>query len=213
MAARSDGSTAVFGDYDGKQPGALGAMTLSPGSPKGLLFVVDSNGVVTWVDAFDKGLAFPASGVGVNVSLVAVGPNDEIYFAGSSEASSLDLGGGPMPLQSTAPGNGKDVVVARFDPKGTYVWAKRIAGNAIGAGVTWLGAGPTAIFIGGGTQAGNINFGGGPLGPSFFASLDLDGNYRWSVSEYTDSISSGAVSGTSFVYTVTATGNVWQFLY
>jgi hypothetical protein len=211
MAARSDGSTAMFGTYDGKVPATLGPLTLKPGSPRALLFVVDSNGVVTWADALDEGLVFTNS-PGVNASAVAVGPGDEIYFAGSSGASSLDLGGGPMPLQATPPGN-DDFVVARFDPKGSYVWAKRIAGNATGTNMKWLGAGPTAIFIAGGTNAGNVDFGGGPLGPSFLVSLDLDGNHRWSVSEYTDSVDFGAVAGTSFVYALTDAGNLWQFLY
>jgi hypothetical protein len=213
MAARSDGSTAIFGTYDGKQPAALGATTLQAGNPKALLLVVDSNGVVTWADALDNGLVLnTANPLVVNYGGVAVGPNDEIYVAGSSSAWSLDLGGGPMPRQSTPPGN-DDFVVARFDPKGKYVWAKRMPGDAIGAGVSWVGAGPTAIFVAGGTSAGNVSFGGGPLGPSFIASLDFDGNYRWSVSEYTDSVLFGAVAGTSFVYAVTNTGNLWQFLY
>jgi hypothetical protein len=213
MAARSDGSTAVLGYYNGQQSVALGATNFQQGSPKMVLFVVDPNGVVEWADALDPSLPVIPGFVGaLENTLLAVGPSDEIYIAGDCGAASLDLGGGPMPLQSTSPG-GDDIVVARFDSNGKYVWAKRIAGDAVGARVSWLGAGPTAIFVSGGTQEGHVNFGGGLLSPAFIASLDLNGNYRWGVSEYTDSVASGAVAGTSFVYTVTSAGNLWQFLY
>jgi hypothetical protein len=77
----------------------------------------------------------------------------------------------------------------------------------------WLGAGPTAIFVAGSVGQGHVSFGGPEVSPSFLASLDRDGNYRWSVAEYTDSVLDGAIDGTSFVYATTGNGNLWQFLY
>jgi hypothetical protein len=214
MAVRSDGSTVVSATYTGVQSTVLGAnsLQLHQGTPEALLFVVDPNGAVTWVKELDTNLVANTLGsIDSRVTAVAAGPSNEIYIAAAGvSAPSVDLGGGPMPLQSTSHG-GDDIVVARFDAQGNYVWAKRIPGDGIRTGVGWLGAGATAIFLTGSTGAGHVNFGGGPLSPAFLASLDFDGKLRWGVSQYYADVG-GAVSGTSFVYVVTG-ADLWQFLY
>jgi hypothetical protein len=207
MAVQSSGNLIFITDYDGLAVATLGGRTFQPaGKARTLIVSMDPTGHITWLDDFPD--------PDLSVADVAVGPSDEIYVWGVSAAPSLDLGGGPMPIQSQIPA-GIDFVLARFDATGHHVWSKRITGNT----ADWVAAerivaGPTAIFVVGQTREGQVDFGGGPVSPAFVASLDLDGNHRWSVSKsLVDQPYEAEVSGTSYLYTVNSNGRVEQLLY
>ena len=137
----------------------------------------DPTGAVLWTKSLGTGghavarsLAADAAG-----NVIVVG-----HFAGT-----LDFGNGVAPLISNDAGADTDVVVAKLDPNGNALWAKRFGngGNAqYGYGVA-VDAGGNAVVVG--AMSGSIDFGGGNLNgagglDAFAAKLDPNGGHVWS---------------------------------
>ncbi|APR82529.1 Hypothetical protein A7982_07878 [Minicystis rosea] len=104
--------------------------------------------------------------------------NGDIAVAGGFSGI-LDLGGGPL-----ACAGGADVFVAKLDPAGIPLWAKRFGDkddqNAYGGAIDALGR----VVVGGGFS-GTADFGGGVMassgaGDAFVAMLDAAGGHLWS---------------------------------
>jgi hypothetical protein len=115
---------------------------------------------------------------------------DDIVFGAVSDAEgglviagtvrgALDLGGGPL-----MGGADTDILVARFDAQGRFVWAKRFgdANSQVARGLALDHAGNIVVA---GTVQGSVDFGGGPLTSAgsidaFVVKLDAQGGHVWS---------------------------------
>lgn len=135
------------------------------------------SGTTVWAKGFDGG----NSGE-VNFRAVAADGPGNVYAAGFYKGK-LDFGGGV--LSSSA--DSYDALLASFDSKGKYRWAK-VFGDAdeqVGSAVATDGAGNVYTA---GRQKGEADFGGGALKAAvngcsiFVASYDAAGKYRWTKS-------------------------------
>jgi hypothetical protein len=114
-----------------------------------------------------------------NGSSIAVDFASNVLVTGDF-AGTTDLGGGAL-----ASAGGRDIFVAKLDPSGGHVWAKRFgdAADQWGASVATDAAGAVVIT---GALMGQADF-GGPEGPIasvggqdvFAAKLDPNGGYLW----------------------------------
>ncbi|MFN8547707.1 MAG: hypothetical protein U0527_06975 [Candidatus Eisenbacteria bacterium] len=123
---------------------SFGDTTLvSPGGWRSFLVKLSSSGEPLWARQFDP--------VEPDVALVAT--NDAVYLAGSFTGSIR------IDATSLTSAGATDVVVARFDPAGHLIWAKRSGGTLTDlAGALALDATGNLILTGG--FRGSANFGG-----------------------------------------------------
>jgi hypothetical protein len=105
----------------------------------------------------------------------AVDGGGNVALAGTFATPTIDFGGGPL----TAVG-GADLVVAKLNSSGTYVWGKDFGSSSDdGASAVAFDGGGDLVLVGFASAA--INFGGGPLAAgSFVAKLDGGGGHVWS---------------------------------
>lgn len=177
IAVDAEGSSYVTGFFLGELPGAAGRTSpASAGDSDVLLVKLDPAGEVEW--ARRVGGAGADEGRGV-----AVGPQGDVYLTGFfSESVDFDPGPGQVELVSAG---SADVFVARFDPRGELVWARRAGGRfgdvgndlAVGAGgrvhVTGYFQGEADLDPG---EAEHKLRSAGGL-DAFWLSLDADGGY------------------------------------
>jgi hypothetical protein len=115
------------------------------------------------------------------INAVATDLVGNVYVAGTFEGA-LDFGaGGPGPLVSAG---GDDAFVAKLDPSGTPVWAKRFGDGADQQALA-LAVDPSGDVIITGTLEGTVDFGGGPLTSldlqdGFVLKLSSAGVHQWS---------------------------------
>lgn len=78
------------------------------------------------------------------------------------------------------PGEHYDFVIAKFDAEGEALWAQHVTGPGLQSLGTLRLCGD-GIVISGEAEEGSVDLGGGPLTDRiWYASLDGDGNHRWS---------------------------------
>ncbi|MFA6128646.1 MAG: SBBP repeat-containing protein, partial [Bacteroidales bacterium] len=114
-----------------------------------------------------------------------------IFVTGSFQGSNVDFDPGTGNAWLSSSGGSVDIFIAKYDPSGNYLWAKKIggAGEDIPGLVTLDGSGNA--IIGGwfssvgcdfdpGTGTANLSAAG--YCDIFFAKYDTDGNYIWAKS-------------------------------
>lgn len=169
---------------------ARGGVTLGGGPLNGYFIAkITAGGAHTWSRAFG------ATSTSSSPSM-ALDPAGNILLAGSFEGTA-DFGGGAL----TTPSNRTEAFVAKYDPAGSYEWAKRYAaipknGTSIAsAAITNRSLAVDAcgnVFVAGGfgaqTGAATIDFGAGELTAAgdlnesyrFLAKIGPDGTAAWS---------------------------------
>jgi hypothetical protein len=158
VALDSGGRIVVTGLFQGSVDFGGGPLT-SAGSNDVFIAKLDVDGSHLWSGGFggttqDNGFA------------VAVDSSDAVIFTGNFTSSSIDFGGGPLPLVGTSDG-----FVAKLDSAGTHLWSKSFGGA--GSTLTIAGVDTDAannVVFDGGMTAG-IDFGGGVLTSS--GSIDI----------------------------------------
>ncbi|HZF47198.1 MAG TPA: hypothetical protein VE093_01035 [Polyangiaceae bacterium] len=158
VAADSAGNVIVTGYFNGAVDFGGGALT-SAGLGDIFLVKLNAAGAHQWSKGYGDGMQ--QFGVGV-----AVDPADNILLVGSFSGS-VDLGSGPL----TSVGS-EDVLVAKLDSAGGYVWASRHGDSdeQNGVGVASDSQGNVLVT---GHFKGQIAFGMGPLLSAGAAAEDL----------------------------------------
>ncbi|WP_438016994.1 hypothetical protein WMF18_40400 [Sorangium sp. So ce315] len=105
---------------------------------------------------------------------LAVDASGNIVVAANVYGTSVDLGGGAVPL----PGSGWNAVVARFDPAGSPLWVEAFSDVSTRA----VALDATGDVVLAGSCAAEADLGGGALGSrgACAAKLDADGHHVWS---------------------------------
>jgi len=183
-------------DFD---PGAGTANLTSAGSNDIFLAKYDNNGNYSWANRFGN------SGIDVSFS-VQTDASNNVYMAGQfSNTVDFDPGAGTADLVSAG---GTDIVVAKYNTSGNYLWAKGIGGtgndiatllcqDAAGNVYTTGNFQNTADFDPGAGTANLVSSGSDDV---FLSKLDASGNYLWAgkmggaSSDYSYSVSTGPYS-------------------
>lgn len=170
VVANSAGDVLVAGDFVGSVDFGGGPMV---SGTAGDSFIVKLDGAVgehRWSKQF-------GDTANLYDPLIAVDGLDNVLVVGTLWGS-LDFGDGP--IQSAGDG---DVLVAKFDSAGNYLWAKSFGdvGSQRGNGIAVDNAGNIVVT---GAFSGSVDFGGGPLtsaGDSdvFIVKFDTDGEWVW----------------------------------
>ncbi|WP_437779512.1 hypothetical protein [Sorangium sp. So ce1097] len=115
-----------------------------------------------------------ASGGLLRAQDLAVDASGNIVVAANVYGTSVDLGGGAVPL----PGSDWNAVVARFDPAGSPLWIEAFSGVSTRA----VALDATGDVVLAGSCAAEADLGGGALGSggACAAKLDADGHHVWS---------------------------------
>jgi hypothetical protein len=154
-----------------------GGITVGPADPlipSAFVAKLGPDGTALWA----KRTSVAASGEYQGVRSVSFDPAGNIFLEGEGSAHAvLDFGAGPVP----ATGQVNDVFVAKLDPGGAPLWAKRF-GDSINLDYVWgkADAHGNVVLVGSIPFASTtIDFGGGPLGAQgdYVAILDPAGNY------------------------------------
>lgn len=202
VAMDTAGNVYVTGYFSGAvdfDPGSGADILTAAGYADIFLTKYDNSGNYVWA----KGMGGTASNQGRAVALDGAG-NAYItgYFSGTVD---FDPGSG-MATLTTAGGN--DIFLAKYDPSGSYVWAKSMGGTIadIGSGIAVDATTGNVYVTGYYTTAANFDTaaltsaGGRDI---FLAKYDNSGNYIWakSMGGNTSDLGSGvAVDGTGNVY-------------
>lgn len=150
VTADTAGNVAIAGIYNGTPD--FGAGPLPPGSGTSIFLArFAPDGAALWSRGFGKG-----PGTGVQRGLATDGSGNLLlgaYFSGT-----IDLGGGTL----ASVGRSVDAVVAKYQPDGTPLWARRFGDKAEDKcyGVAADRAGNVLVV---GSFQGTLDFGGGPL--------------------------------------------------
>ncbi|WP_437978515.1 hypothetical protein WMF11_19275 [Sorangium sp. So ce295] len=176
IATDASGNIAIGGRFGGTTDLGGGPVT-NEGDSSGFVVVLDASGQHVWSKHFGA--------VSVAVRSVGFHPAGGVVVAGDY-GRTMDLGGGPLADATAA----LKAFAARLDASGGHLWSRSFGGpgGASAETLTMDAAGNTTL---GGSFHDVIDFGGGPLhvaGPSgengpadiFVASLDPDGEHRWS---------------------------------
>lgn len=131
---------------------------------------IDTNGKAVFAKAF-------AGASDTWTHAVAVDPSGNVYVTGDVTGA-IDFGAG-----SLAPIGGTDVYLAKFDPTGALLWAKRFGGSGGDSG--WALAADALGVVVAGKFTGTMDLGGGPLvdagaGDVFVARFDAAGGHVFS---------------------------------
>jgi hypothetical protein len=155
-------------DFSGGEPGK--ALT-SAGVRDGFIAKLDASGNHLWSKRFgdDKDL-WLAQG--------AFDGSDNVIIS-SSFMGTADLGGGPL-----ASFDSYDILVAKLDPDGNYLWGKSFNGTSDQILLPTAGVDRSGNVLLAGQFVGPFTFGGELLEPkaqdAFFAILDPSGQHLWS---------------------------------
>jgi hypothetical protein len=173
VAAAPDGGWIVGGSFsDGAQFGQT--RLVSRGGTDAMLIKLAADGDVQWVKQF--GGAYADS-----IQHVAVDAQGSIYVQG--QFKDVSDWGGPTKLKAGG-GSDDDVVLAKYDANGNFLWAKRFgnAFNDVAGGLTVDPAGNVTMT---GSFDKSVSFGDGDdhnsLGESdiFVARFSTDGTLEW----------------------------------
>jgi autotransporter-associated beta strand protein len=185
IASLPDGSTIITGDFF--EAITLGAITLSSGGRNKDIFVakLDALGEFVW--------AVRAGGSGADAGLgVAISPDGSSYVAGHFSGTAT-FGAGTL-----VSGGAEDVFVAKLDPHGAFLWARRAGGTGSQLGRSISAAADGSAILAG-TYTLSATFGTITLpsagNQSFVAKIDSNGNFLWATrTRSTDMVWHTAVS-------------------
>lgn len=123
VSAGSSGSVCVSGSFNGSadfDPGAGTAMITSIGGSDVFITKLDINGNLIWAKSFQ--------GTGNDSGRALTLDSQENIFLSGYFHSTTDFNPGPGINNLTSSGF-SDVYIAKLDPAGSYLWAKRIGSN------------------------------------------------------------------------------------
>ena len=113
---------------------------------------------------------------------VASDPLGNVLLAGTSQAYSIDLGGGP--LAGSPDDNYRDMVLGKFTPSGAHIWSKRLGGGSEDIAGSVASDADGNVLVSGTSTSRSIDLGGGPhYGDSFdmvFGKFSASGAHVWS---------------------------------
>ena len=149
-----------------------GGWLTSSGSDDAFVAKLDADGNHLWSKRFgDAGQQ--------EVAAIATNEADELFVTGSFR-DGIDFGLGTLTSAST-----RDVFVVKFDADGNAVWNRQFGGDHSQRTTSITTDDFDNVFFAG-WFSGNLDFGGGVCSSpndfdGFLASLDADGNHRWSL--------------------------------
>lgn len=176
-------SVGYFRDSVDFDPGPGSLMLTAEGNRDGYVQKLDSAGHLIW--AFKIGAAGGSNGID-EVADVVTDAAGHLYLTGSFiGAVDFDPGLGSFPLTS---GAARDVFVAKYDPAGNLLWAKRMGGSEQDLGLA-IDLDPSGNVLVSGRFSGTVDFDPGPgsttlsggLGPPdiFVLKLTNSGDFQW----------------------------------
>jgi len=177
----------------------FGGISIGPAygdTPDTFVASFDSAGNVRWAKRVIEGALGEPQGI-QSVSMDALG-NAVLVGAGSPHAV-VDFGAGPV---SVAAGGYADVLLAKLDPAGAPLWAKRFNGSPMTDNIRGrLDAQDNVVIVG--TTGSTLDFGGGPVGSlaGFAAVFDPAGNH---VRSFDVEMSGGSINDLA----IDAAGNI-----
>ena len=147
-AMDASGNTLVGGRFGG-QLTLDGVPYSNAGMFDGYVYKLSSNGTVLWSRVYGTTDSEGVRAVGFD-------PSGNAFVTGTVYATSIDLGGGPLPSQ----GGSDDVFLAKYGPNGAFLWGQRFlgAGNQTPLDLSVDGAGNVAVV---GILEGTMSLGGG----------------------------------------------------
>jgi hypothetical protein len=175
VAASPDGGWIIGGSYTDTI--TIGSTVLkAKGKTDAILVKLDASGDMQWVKTF-------GGRYDDTVMRVAVDSNNNIYVAG--HFADVSDWGGPQPLKAHG-GSDNDIVLAKYDTNGDYVWAKNFGNmfNDVAGGLAVDPAGHITL-VGSFENKGSISFGEGDehvsLGEAdaYIARFTSDGKLEW----------------------------------
>lgn len=185
-------------DFD---PGAGTANLASGGWNDIFVAKYDNNGIYSWANRFGSG----TSSVDVSFS-VQTDASNNVYMAGQfSNTVDFDPGAGTANLVSAG---GTDIVVAKYNTSGAYIWAKRMGGTGNDIATLLCQDASGNVYSTGNFQntadfdpgAGTVNLVSSGVDDIFLSKLDASGNYLWAgkmggvSSDYSYSVCTGPYS-------------------
>jgi Tol biopolymer transport system component len=114
-----------------------------------------------------------------------------IFVTGSFQGSNVDFDPGTGNAWLSSSGGSVDIFIAKYDPAGNYLWAKKIGGasedipglvTVDGSGNAIIGGWFSSASCDFDPGAGTVNLGSAGYSDIFFAKYDTDGNYIWAKS-------------------------------
>ncbi|HLP76507.1 MAG TPA: SBBP repeat-containing protein, partial [Candidatus Paceibacterota bacterium] len=197
-----DGSANVFvtANFSGTN-GIAGTNLVSQGSTDILLAKFDTNGNLLWIKQ--------SGGSGLDTAgSVALDKAGNAYLLGNTRSTDATFGSFTFSVQGTS--GDQDVIVAKFNPSGTVLWAKQFGGTDIENGRSIALDNTGNIFVTGDFYGTTFPIGTNTLVNSgiasalFIAKLDAAGNPLWANTahgDYTDSSMGVAVDflGNSYI--------------
>jgi hypothetical protein len=175
VAASPDGGWIIGGSYSDSI--TIGSTEFkSKGKTDAILVKLDASGDMQWVKTF-------GGRYDDTIMRVAVDSNNNVYVAG--HFADVSDWGGPQPLKAHG-GSDNDIVLAKYDTNGDYVWAKNFGNmfNDVAGGLAVDPAGHITL-VGSFENKGSISFGDGDehtsLGEAdaYIARFTTDGKLEW----------------------------------
>jgi gliding motility-associated-like protein len=185
IASDAQGNVYVTGYISGLANDFDNIITSAIGGHDIFIAKYDSAGTLLWVktagsSAFDQGLAIATDGAG------------NAYVTGHFESSITFQGSTPVTLTSSG---GKDIFIAKLDPSGNVLWAKKAGGTADDSGLG-ISTNGTYVFVTGYFR-GTSTFGTGSLttwgGKDIFIACygAVTGTWNWALKAGSTSDDSG----------------------
>lgn len=179
-------------------PIQVGTTTLTPkGNSDILVAKLDKNGKAIWA----KMLGGPQNDYGYGISL---DKNGQIYITGTFEGNIS-----PGTLPSLTSNGDLDIIVAKLDPTGKFIWAKNIGGSGEDYSYTLHVDPQNAIYLVGdfnnSMRLGNTTLTSQGGQDIFLTKLDASGTFSWSSSlggtgdEYSYAIAVDPNNGTTYL--------------
>ncbi len=169
-AVDKSGNVALIGSFDESTDLGSGLLTSAGGTDVYLAKLTSAGAPI-----FSKRFGNLSNQQG---NAVAFDIDGNIYLGGSFQGT-IDLGGGAL----TSAGS-DDVFLAKLDPKGKQIWARRFGGSSP-EGALYVGVDKLGNVYASGTFSGSVDFGGGLLTSDggndiFVLALDESGQHLWS---------------------------------
>ena len=215
VAVDKDGNVFVVGHFTGEIDFGSGAEAdrfISHGSGDVFIAKYSSSGRYLWakqIGGMEEDYGFS----------IAVDPLGNVFVTGSFRGQADFDEDGDADLRSAAGSN--DIFLAKYDPEGSLLWAKRAGGEDIdhGIGIALDSVGNvfvTGVF----TEAADFNEDGNPdikgydgvisLGDIFLVKYDTDGIYQWAKSAGGVGLDSGLAVTTDRAGNAFITGRFWE---
>ncbi|MBC8095495.1 MAG: SBBP repeat-containing protein [Akkermansiaceae bacterium] len=173
----ASGNSYVTGNFIGTNS-ISGTNLVSQGSTDIMLLKYDANGNLTW--------ARQSGGTGLEgIPAAALDKAGNLYLLANIRSTNVAFGGFVFSIQGTD--DDQDLIVAKYNPAGTVLWARQYGSTNIEDGSSIAVDGSNNVFITGNFSGGSVTFGGTtlvksnafPFSALFTAKLDTLGNALW----------------------------------